>query len=172
MKLSPVLLMASMLIVASSERSAAQDALPRHITTSVGLFQYELSRNGVAPMMAIRGTIPTSSVLVLESGLVASRPRQEFGGSTIFLAPEAQAQLVLPFSRFLPYMGLGAGAVLDFRSDQLGGTYANFTVSGSLGIRAWVLNRGGVQVEFRGRGIGLDFEQTASEYTAGLIWRL
>ena len=172
MKVTLLLSMAAMLIVASPERCAAQDPVPRHVTTSVGLFQYELSRNGLAPMMAVRATIPTSSVIVLEGGLVASRPRQEFGGNTIFLAPEAQAQLILPFSRFLPYMGLGAGAVLDFRSEQLGGTYADLTVSASLGLRAWVLNRGGFQVEFRGRGIGLDFEQTASEYTAGLIWRL
>jgi hypothetical protein len=164
-------LLAALLVLSSLGPAAAQDALPRHITTSIGLFQYELSRNGLAPMVAIRATAPASSVLVLEGGVIASRPQQQVGGSTTFLAPEAQAQLVLPFDRILPYMGLGAGAVIDFRSEQLGGTYADFSVSGSLGVRAWVLNRGGIQMEFRGRGIGADFAETSSEYTAGMIWR-
>ncbi len=163
---------AATLTVLAAVSAAAQDALPRHVTTSVGLFQYQLTRSGYAPMVAVRGSIPTSSVLLFEGGLVASRPQQQVGGGTVFLAPEGQLQLVLPFERILPYMGLGAGAVFDFRSSEMGGMDANFTVSASIGVRAWLLRRGGFQVEYRGRGIGYDFDGTSSEYTAGMIWRL
>ncbi len=161
-----------MLTILAAASAAAQDPVPVHFTTSLGLFQYQLTESGLAPMVAIRGSAPASSVLLVEAGVVASRPAQQVGGNNFWMAPEAQLQLVVPFDRIVPYMGLGAGAVFDFRNPELGGTQTSFTVSGSLGIRAWVLRRGGFQMEYRGRGIGVDFNGTSSEYTAGMIWRI
>jgi hypothetical protein len=46
------------------------------------------------------------------------------------------------------------------------------TISGSVGIKAW-LGRGlGAQVEYRGRGVGIDFEGAVNEYTIGLVRRV
>ena len=86
--------------------------------------------------------------------------------------PEGQVQLVLPFTAFSPYMGLGAGAAFDLRPEDGGGTQADLTISGSLGIKAWFGQQFGGQVEFRARGVGADFGGTSSEYTLGLIWRI
>jgi hypothetical protein len=151
---------------------AAQDPQPRHLTASLGLLQYDFTATGLAPMLAIRGTTPISSVMVLEAGIVGSRPQQQMGSVSTFLAPEAQLQLALPFVAFVPYMGLGLGAVMDLREAELGGSHTNMTISGSLGVRTWFGGRAGLQVEFRGRGIGLDFEDSSAEYTAGLAWRI
>jgi hypothetical protein len=150
----------------------AQDPQPRHVSVSIGLFQYDLSGTGLAPMVAVRGTRPLSTVLVLEAGLTGTRPDLQAGETSTFLAPEAQVQLTLPFSAFVPYMGLGVGAALDLRSSAIGGSQTDFTISGALGLRTWVSDQLGLQFEFRGRGIGVDFAGSSAEYTAGLAWRL
>jgi hypothetical protein len=149
-----------------------QDPAPRHMTSSLGIFQYDIAGSGFGPMVAFRGTTPLSSVLVLEGGVMAARPRSQPGQARTFVVPEAQFHLTLPFQAFLPYMGLGGGAAFYHRDAAAGGFRTDLTISGSLGFRTWIGQRAGIHVEFRGRGIGLDFESSASEYTAGLIWRL
>jgi hypothetical protein len=150
---------------------SAQDAPPRHLSASLGVFSYQLSESGLAPMLAIRGSMPISSVLVLEAGVVGTRSDQ-VGRSAMFLAPEAQVQIALPFESFVPYMGLGLGAVVDFIGTDAGSSQLSMTVSGSLGIRSWLNERIGIQTEFRGRGIGFDFARSSSEYSLGLAWRM
>jgi hypothetical protein len=135
-------------------------------TIAVGLMQFELEGDGLAPMAAFRASTPISTVLLLEGSLVGGRPEQDTGTSNV-LIPEAQVQLSLPFTSVNPYMGLGAGAFVDFKDSDSGGTDIEFTISGSLGLRAWFGERFGVVVEFRGRGIGADFEETTAEYTIG-----
>lgn len=149
----------------------AQEAPPRHLAASVGVFSYKLAESGVAPMVAVRASTPVSTVLVIEAGIAASRPDQ-VGNPAMFLAPEVQAQLALPFEAFVPYMGLGFGAVIDFGGPDAGGSQFDISFSGTLGMRAWVNERLGIQGEFRGRGIGYDFATSASEYSLGLAWRL
>jgi hypothetical protein len=144
---------------------------PTHFSASLGLFQFDLAGTGLAPAVALRGSTPISSVIVLEGGLLAARPRQQFGQTTTFLVPEAQLQLAVPFTAVLPYMVLGFGGAFDFRGAEFGGTGSDFTVSGALGVRTWFGDRLGLQVEFRGRGIGFDFAGSSAEYTAGAIWR-
>ncbi len=159
-------------IWAAGARSvSAQDAPPRHLSASLGLFSYQLSQTGNAPMLALRGSTPISTVLVLEAGIVGAMPDQ-VGRSGMFLAPEAQVQIALPFDSFVPYMGLGLGAVVDFNGPDAGGSHLSMTVSGSLGIRTWLNERIGIQTEFRGRGIGFDFGGSSSEYSVGLAWRM
>lgn len=150
---------------------AAQEEPDPHAAAVLGLFQFELEGSGFAPMVAVRAGMPIGSVLLVEGNLVAARPEQDTGTSTV-LIPEAQLQLDLPFTRILPYMGLGTGAVLDLRGSDGGGTKADFTISGSIGLRTWFGESVGLVVEFRARGMGVDFEGTSAEYTAGAAWKL
>jgi hypothetical protein len=166
-----LLVMLVVVALGTPGRLGAQDPQPRHLTVNTGVFDYELLDSGLAPMLAVRGAMPVSSVLMVEVGVVGSRPKQMPGQNSTFLAPEAQAQLTLPFNTVIPYMGLGFGAVLDFRSAEMGGTQADMTISGSLGMRAWFTNQVGAQAEFRGRGIGVDFQESSAEYSVGLAMR-
>jgi len=148
---------------------AQETAPPPHLSAVLGIFQFDLSGTGIAPMFAIRGTTPLASVLVLEAGVLAARPGQQFGGTSTMLVPEAQVQLALPFPGVIPYMGLGAGAAFDFRGEDLG--RQNFvSLSGALGMRLPLGERVGIQAEFRGRGLGFDFKGSSAEYTVGMTW--
>jgi hypothetical protein len=158
-------------VVFDSRDAGAQDMQPRHLSAMFGLFSYELADEGNAAMAAVRGSMPISSVLTLEGGIVGTRPDQ-VGRAAMFLAPEAQVQLALPFERFVPYMGLGLGAAIDFGGPQdVDGTSYDVAVSGSVGSRYWLNQRIGLQAEYRNRGIGFDFAGSSSEYTLGLAWR-
>lgn len=163
-------LLAALLVIPAA--AFAQEPAPRHITSSIGLFQYDIAGSGLGPMVAFRATTPVSSVLILEGGVLAARPESAMGQTRAFLIPEAQVHLAIPFDSFLPYLGLGAGAALDLRDSAAGGFRTDLTISGSLGLRAWIGERLGAHVEYRGRGIGVDFGGSSSEYTAGLIWRI
>ena len=172
MRLKSTALALALLALLPAARLMAQDPPPRHISVNTGLFQFDMAEAGYSPMIAVRAGSPISHVLLLELALLAARPDQPFGGSSTFIVPEAQVQLVLPFERFVPYMGLGAGAALDLRDSEAGGTQADFTISGSLGAKFWINEGLGIQTEFRGRGVEVDFTGTSSEYTLGLIWRI
>src|SRR5690606_24545072 len=119
----------------------AQDAPPRHFSANLGVFSYQLAENCVAPMLAFRGNFPLSTVLVLEAGIVGTRPDQ-VGRTAMFLAPEVQLQLTMPFERFAPYMGLGLGAVADFGGPaDVDGASFDMAISGALGSRYWLNER-------------------------------
>lgn len=158
-------------IGAAAPLSAQETAPPAHISFNTGLFQFDLSGTGYSPMVAVRAATPIAHVLQVEGALLAARPGQQFA-TTTYLVPEAQIQLVLPFSVISPYMGLGAGAAIDFRDDEFGGTQADLTISGSLGIKGWVSDSLGAQAELRARGVELDFVGSTSEWTLGLLWRI
>ena len=149
-----------------------EEAPPFHLSVNTGLFQYDLSGTGFSPMLAVRAATPISSVLMFEAAVLAARPDQQFGQTTTFLVPEGQVQLVLPFSVVTPYMGLGAGAAIDFRDSEFGGTQTDVTISGSVGLKTWLSDQMGVQGEMRVRGVDVDFAGTSAEYTLGLIWRI
>jgi hypothetical protein len=157
---------------AAPRDASAQLEQRRHITASLGVFSYQLPHTGLAPMMAIRGTVPISSVLNIEAGIIGSRPKYPLGDNTTFIAPEAQLQLALPFESIIPYMGLGTGAVIHFGNGENGSSQVDMTISGSLGARVWLSDSVGIQAEFRGRGIGFDFASSSAEYSAGLAWQL
>jgi hypothetical protein len=157
-------------LLGATDLQAQEDAQPPHFAAVVGIFQYDLSGTGIAPMLALRGTAPLTTVLTLEGGLLAARPGQQFGSTTTMLVPEAQVQLTLPFDYVTPYMGLGAGAAFDFRGTEFGGIENFLSISGSIGMRAALRDRLGVQAEFRGRGLGFDFTGSSAEYTLGVIW--
>lgn len=165
------LVVALFLTAASADRARAQDVMPpTHVSFNTGLFQFELAGSGYAPMLAFRAATPISAVLLFEGALLAARPGQQFGETTTFIVPEGQVQLALPFTSVIPYMGLGLGAAIDFRGGNGGGTQADMTISGSLGIKSWFSDTVGAQAEFRARGIDPEFSGSSSEYTIGLIW--
>jgi hypothetical protein len=107
-------------------------------------------------MLAVRAELPLTRFALVEGGLTAARPDQQFGARTTFLAPEAQLQLQLPVAgrRVAPYVGAGAGAAFDLRRDRFGGTQADLTVSGAGGLRAWLTEQVGLRAELRVRGVG------------------
>jgi len=154
----------------SAPLHAQETAPPPHFSVVAGIFQFDLSGTGIAPMFAFRGTRPLSTAITIEGGLLAARPGQQFGQTTTMLVPEAQIQLTLPFTGLTPYMGLGAGAAFDFRGSDFGGVANFLSVSGSLGMRIGFGERLGAQAEFRGRGLGFDFAGSSAEYTVGLTW--
>jgi hypothetical protein len=157
-------------VVATVLPSLSQDPPPRHVSASIGIFQYDLSGTGIAPMVAVRWSMPLASVLSFEAGIVGSRPELQGGGSSTFVSPEAQLQLSLPFTGVVPYMGLGLGAAFDLRGAGAA-SRTDMVISGAVGVRTWVGDRLGLQAEFRGRGIGADFAGSAGEYTAGVVIR-
>lgn len=159
------------ILVAPAPASAQIMAPPTHVSVNTGLFQFSLTGNGYAPMVAVRATTPIASVLMVEGSVLAARPGQQFA-TTTFLVPEAQIQLVLPFEAFIPYMGLGAGAAVDLRDGSSGGLETDLTISGSLGVKSWLQSNLGVQGEVRLRGVDASFTGSSSEYTLGLIWRI
>ncbi|MQA89636.1 MAG: hypothetical protein GEU90_05310 [Gemmatimonas sp.] len=158
---------ASFLLLTAPYAATAQEPEPvAGWMAALGLMQFELDGTGLAPMVALRGGTPLSSVLLLEGSMAAARPEQTTGTSSV-LIPEAQLQLSLPFTSVSPYMGLGAGAIVDFKNTDSGGTQLDLTISGAVGLRVWIGDRFGLGFEFRGRGIGADFERNTGEYIVG-----
>ena len=153
------------------ETHAQEAPPPRSATATLGLFQYDLPSTGLTPMLALRAATPINTALMLEGSLVGARPEHN-GRASILLIPEVQLQIAVPFTGVVPHMGLGIGSAFDFRPAEAGGTQVDLTVSGALGVRTRIGDRFGLIAEFRGRGIGMDFEGTSSEYTVGLNWHL
>jgi outer membrane protein with beta-barrel domain len=143
------------------------------VSLSAGAFQYDLSGTGTTPMLAARAELPLSRLFLVEGGLTAARPAQQFGATTTFLAPEVQLQVQAPLAggRVAPYLGLGGGGAFDLRGAAYGGDRNTVTVSGATGLRYWLSDTFGVRGELRVRGIGTGFGGSAAEYTLGTAWR-
>lgn len=149
---------------------AQESAPPAHVLIQTGLFDFELDGDGYAPMLAARAVVPVATVLMLEGSVLAARPGQDFATTTL-LIPEAQVQLVLPFVRLVPYIGLGAGAAIDFRDSDAGGRRSFATFSGAVGAKYWLRETFGAQLEYRARGIGSD-GASSNEFGLALLWQL
>ena len=150
--------------------SAQETAPPAHVLIQTGLFDFELVGDGYAPMLAARAAVPLATVLMVEGSVLAARPGQDFATTTM-LIPEVQVQLTLPFARLIPYIGLGAGATIDFRDSDVGGRQSFATFSGSVGAKYWLRNALGTQVEYRARGIGSE-GASSNEFGLALLWQL
>ena len=178
-------LLAALLAIASPEGARAQAYLTEAYTESVvamrpsvslsaGAFQYDVSGNRPAPMLAARGELPLSRHFLLEGGVTAARADRRVNGITTFFAPEAQLQAQLPLAGVwvAPYVGAGVGAAFDRRNGPLGPTQRDLTVSAATGVRYWLTEQRGLRAELRLRGIGSRLTGTAAEYTLGSSWRL
>ena len=71
----------------------------------------------------------------------------------------------------VPYIGLGAGAAIDFRSESAGGTQTWVTFAGSMGIKTWLGTKLGAQLEYRARGIG-NSGGSSNEFSVGALFRV
>lgn len=159
------------LSVALPARAAAQEVEPPGPTLSVlaGVFQFDLSGTGMAPMLAVRAATPVRSTVLLEGGITAARLDEQFVERTTWLFPEVQAQLQASWGGIAPYVGLGGGLGVALRD---GDSDVEPTLSGSVGVRAALGGRVGLHGEARLRGIGSGFEGSAAELTAGVMLRL
>lgn len=164
---------AAALLLPVASAGAQETAPPAHVLIQTGLFNYdfELDGDGYAPMLAARAVVPVATVLMLEGSVLAARPGQDFGETTTLLIPEVQVQLALPFSQLIPYIGLGVGAAIDFRSSDVGGKQSYATFSGAVGGKYWLRDALGVQLEYRARGIGSE-GASSNEFGLALLWQL
>jgi hypothetical protein len=146
--------------------------LPTHshgdLTVSVARMDFDLSGLGNAPAFAVRMTRDLSSHVSLEFGGVYSKPRQQFGPSTLFI-PEAQLRYRWGAGRVSPYVGGGGGMALvksPFHSDW----DPAVSVAGGAGVR--VTGRLSLNGELRVRAHEWSFTGVTSEVSAGLTWKL
>lgn len=155
-------------LVAGSPRLGAQEIPPPAVALIGGAFRYDLDGIGTEPFVALRLDLPMATWLYLEPsfGYVTYTSR---GGSHIrHLTAEVQVQGSMPFGRWHPYLGGGAGGFFDLRKQRAGADFVQPTVSGSGGVR-FTLPRGlGVRAELRVRGMGEHFAGSATEWSGGI----
>ena len=174
MPLSRRLLLATLVVaipLAAPVAGAQAPTVPgRAVSITVGVSQFDLSGTGNAAVIAGRMEHPMTRAFLLEGGVAMLFPKQEFGARTGLFIPELGAQLQLP-ARVAPYLGVGAGAAIDRRRDQDGGTRVDPTLSGAAGVRAWATDRLALRAELRVRGIGTQLASSAAEWTVGAALR-
>jgi hypothetical protein len=159
---------ALVLLFAISGHAAAQSEM--RISLSAGVSEFDLSGTGDSFTASGRVDFPLKSFLGLEAGVGALFPAQQFGDTTIVLLPEAQVQVQLD-RRVAPYLGVGLGASFDLREEVDGGTVADPTVNGALGIRYLLVDALGLRAEARVRYHGTGFTGTTVDLTGGISWR-
>ncbi|HVE78378.1 MAG TPA: hypothetical protein VNA89_05935 [Gemmatimonadaceae bacterium] len=138
---------------------------------AAGASQFDLSGTGTTPLVALRLAFEANRYLLLEAGLGAMRPEEQFGRKATCVLREAQVQRQLPGKAFRPYLGAGGGAIVAVEDDS-GDTDTELTLSMAGGVRI-PLGSGPILVtELRVRGIRSEFTGSAAEWTAGLTWRL
>lgn len=150
------------------------------ITLAAGAFTFDLSGTGTAPLAAARLDRGLHPDLRVEAGITMARPRQQFGATTTFIAPEAQLQWV-PFRlgwdatsiwRLEPYLGVGSGWSWDLRSGRDDPSRVSF--SGALGARLPLddARHRGLEAEFRVRYLGTGFNGSSGDFTLGWYWMM
>jgi hypothetical protein len=142
---------------------------PEALAISVGAFNFDLSGTGTTPSLAVTADWAVTDHLLIEGGSVFAWPDQRIGRTT-YIIPEAQLQYRWQLGRFMPFVGGGAGAALDFRDRLIGGTQTDLALSTGGGLRARLTESLGIRGEFRLRGLGRDFSGSASELRAGVFW--
>jgi hypothetical protein len=151
----------------SASWARAQDA---RVTAGAGVSTYDLSGTGEALTTYVRADFPLRPALLVDVGVSAMFPKQQFGDTTTVLLPEAQVHLQLP-RRLAPYVGAGLGFAADFREEAAGGTQVDITLSASGGVRFAVADALGLRAELRVRGHETGFVGTTADFTAGVGWR-
>ena len=161
------------LLILSTLPSLAQVRTSPALWLHAGRFEFDLSGVGDAAIVAVRGDVPLTRVIVFEGGLAFTRTNQQFDQDISYLVPEFQFQAQWPDARFRPYVGIGAGVFVDLRrgDDESGNTYAG-DYMGSLGFGArWIVyRRVGLKGEVRVRGMGE--AGSSMDLMAGLGWSL
>lgn len=157
-------------LVATPSGAEAQSAfVPEAVAVSNGAFNFDLSGTGTTPSVGVSADWPLTNNVLIEGGIVVARPQQQFGRTT-YIIPEAQLQYRWQLGRFMPFVGGGVGAGIDFRNELFGGTRTDLALSTTGGLRAKINDSLGVRGEFRLRGFGRDFSGSGAEIRGGLFW--
>lgn len=157
------------LLLVLSTAALAVRADAQGITVAAGARTYDEEGGGSAAMFAVRTEFPIGTAAILEfASSTAERP----GGATRATSSVFEAQIQLPIRLgevLTPYFGAGFG---------MGSTYDGADrgwqgmPSASVGVRAALSPQLGLVLDARARGIGLDFEASHLDLTAGLRIRL
>ena len=151
----------------STVRGQPSGEVQRVVALVGGLSQFDLSGTGTTGVLGLRGELRAKRWLVLQAGLTAFRPQEQFGEKVTYAIPEVQVQLQVPSRSVRPYLGLGVGAMLAG-----GNRDAQRAVSGAGGVRISIPNsRLDVRAELRVRGIGESFTGGMAEWTLGSGYR-
>ena len=160
------------LVVGTAAPGAAQDPSSARVTIAGGVTEFDIAGSGTAPVFAVRADLGIARWLVIEPSLSYAPVDQDFGDSRLFL-PEIQAQLQWPLGPIAPYLGVGAGYLIEVPEDDDVERDNESTFSGAAGLRVDVTERVGARGELRLRATSIDdFSGTLADWTAGLSYRL
>ncbi len=156
----------------------AQDLASPSVAVMGGAFSYDIDGrgDGVVGFGALRFRLPLSRYVMLEPSIGRTRFTAELDSTRVeagadeevgLLLVDFQVQIQLPSGRLRPYVGLGAGGVLDLRDARSPDDYvvSTFTLAGGLALD---LGAGfGLRAEARGRFLD-ETQSSALEYALGL----
>lgn len=157
---------------------AAQDFPAPDIGLVGGSFSYDLGVRGDATSAfgGLRVRMPLSRWILLEPGatftrLTADSVAEGADRDITFLLVEFQAQAQLPLvDRLRPYVGVGAGGVLDLRDKRGPDAFLTSTYSAALGLAVDLGSRWSLRSEVRGRALD-DGKDSALELGLALATR-
>lgn len=155
------------LIFALFASSATAQRAERAVALVGGVSQFDLSGTGTTGVLGLRGELSAKRWLMLEAGLTAFRPDEQFGLQRTYAIPEIQVQAQVPGRSFRPYVGLGAGSLIAG-----GASDARRAFSAAAGTRIVIPETHfNVRAELRVRGVGESFSGTIAEWTVGSGYR-
>ncbi|HSR41509.1 MAG TPA: outer membrane beta-barrel protein [Longimicrobiales bacterium] len=141
----------------------AQELPPPEIGLVGGTFSYDLGVRGDAtsPFGGLRVRFPLSRHLLVEPGLALTRLTADSVSEgadrdITFLLMEFQAQVQLPVDRLRPYLGVGAGGMLDLRGARGIDEFMVSTYSVAAGLAVDLGSSWAIRTEVRGRAIDDD----------------
>lgn len=159
--------------------TAALHAQERVPAPSVGLvagaFSYELDGEGTVPLVGLRLDLPLARYVAVEARFQFAEYQavipQDDGSvekpHVPLLMGDFQFQGRYPVWRVTPYLGAGAGGVVDFRDDRQDRKFVDLTFTASGGFLVPITERLEAMGELRLRGIG-DVRVDVIEAVAGV----
>jgi hypothetical protein len=146
-----------------------------------GIMSYDTGSlgEGTTGFGGLRVRFPLSRFILVEPGITYTKIQADTLGragdvDTPLVTAEFQFQVQLPRGRYRPYVGIGAGGIVDFRDDRghateeaLAAEFLVSTYSGALGV-ALDAGRWSFRTEVRRRWID-DFEDEALEVALGIV---
>ena len=155
--------MASVTQALSAQLASGVQRAERSVALVGGVSQFDLSGTGTTGVIGLRGELSAKRWCVLEAGLMAFRPNEQFGEQLTYVIPEVQVQVQVPSRIVRPYLGLGVGSLI-----ASGDRDARRAVSAAGGVRIQIPEtRLDVRAELRVRGIGEFFSGAIAEWTLG-----
>ncbi len=135
-----------------------------------GFTSYDLA--GTGTVFVVNGVLdlPLSPFLVFQPGVAYFRYDPGYDASQASLYPELSLQLQIPSSIVNPYLGAGAGWALSVEGRSLRDNM-KVTLHAAVGVRAWIVNRWGAQIEARLRSID-PFAGNSFDITGGVHYQL